>query len=256
MQRFLTAESFRLAAPILPIILHPQHPLRSLHLNSAISLHDLFSGTLGPREIIRLLHSPDSKFLINESYYDSSTFPLGFQMWRHGWQPPRDLRQLLDSCEPGTFGHALLNHLGAMLAPGVDSIHSELPSIRFPLAYPCSFPDWVECRMQQTHDCLHVLLGLGVQQDDEMVLQAFYFSQGCQPMGMLYLLQELCSSFRTLRIDPLVFRRVSRLVEAIRLGLNSKIDLVSFPYEDHLGDRLEDLRAHLGIAEGLLPLIG
>jgi hypothetical protein len=219
------------------------------------SLQDFFSATLSPREILPFLRSSESRFLIDFESYTPESFPLGYAMWSRSWQLPDSLRQSMATFREGSFGFALAHHLSAMAIPGVDPIHSEIPYLRFPFDYPCSFPDWVMRRMQQTHDCLHVLLGLGVGQDDEMVLQAFYYSQGTQPMAMLFLMQELCSSFRSLRVDPNVFRRVSRVVEALRLGLHAQSDLISFPYEEHLGESLVDLRCRLGLDETSLSLL-
>ncbi len=81
-----------------------------------------------------------------------------------------------------SFGYALFQHmntnkLGFDLWPRLDSDR--------PI-------DYLSTRIYQDHDLWHALLGLGVEIEDELALQAFGVAQYHSPIELCWLQEDYC----------------------------------------------------------------
>jgi ubiquinone biosynthesis protein COQ4 len=102
-------------------------------------------------------------------------------------------------------------------------------------------PAFVAQRLRQTHDVWHVLTGYAPDVPGEIALQAFTYGQTGMPSA------ALIAVFGGLRFLPGAPRIAPMAVEGYRRGRAAAF-LPTVRWEDHWGDRVEDLKARYGIA--------
>jgi ubiquinone biosynthesis protein COQ4 len=137
----------------------------------------------------------------------------------------------------GTLGHAYASFLRSRgLTP---EVFDEPPAdVRDPRA------QYVIQRMRQTHDLWHVVTGCNTDTPGEVQLQAFTYAQVRAPSTLIL---TAVGTLRSLRTKPTLAREAFR---AFRAGSRAE-RLVVFPWEDHWATPLAEVRAMLGLGDGL-----
>lgn len=102
--------------------------------------------------------------------------------------------------------------------------------------------EYAKQRHRETHDLVHVLLGLGVTPRDEILVQAFTSAQNLRWVSVGIVLGGLAKHGR-LAGDPQLRRDVTRAFAAGRRAHY----LLGVRWESHWSDKLDDLRARVNI---------
>ena len=103
--------------------------------------------------------------------------------------------------------------------------------------------EYAKDRYRQTHDCRHVLVGLGVSGSDEVVLQTFQFAQLPQKLSAAIV---LLGGLKHALIDREFFRLVRNVPRAWRAGKRA-VFLSNLPYEALWELPLNSVRVRYGI---------
>ncbi len=152
--------------------------------------------------------------------------------WRH-WNPGLDN-------DHWTLGEVL----GTL--PGAEAV--EIPWIIRVLENPSSWVALPGAITLARHDAIHVLLGRGLTVQDE----AFVIGFTMGATKRLRRWQRKFFAWASSRLYPKVYRFSEKDLIVYEMGVNAAEqmrakDLQDFPFEDHQGDTLRDLRQSLGI---------
>lgn len=103
--------------------------------------------------------------------------------------------------------------------------------------------DWVLRRFARVHDVHHTLLGFRLDPPGELGLQVFNFRNFHEPFGLMALLSTPLS----IRAYGRARAHLAEVVRGWREGAHVAENLLHFPFEEHLADDIEALRARFGI---------
>jgi ubiquinone biosynthesis protein COQ4 len=136
----------------------------------------------------------------------------------------------------GSLGRCFVEHLEAC---GIDpdTLVKPMTHGRSPEA------NYVLERIMQTHDIWHVVVGLGTQAYEEVLLHAFQWPQLRRPFSILVLFFGVIKHFIFERRWSILFRNTP---EAFRRGRVAS-SLLCVYWERHWEEPLADLRARLGV---------
>jgi hypothetical protein len=101
----------------------------------------------------------------------------------------------------------------------------------------------------ERHDCIHILLGRGLLNQDEAFVIGFTMGTS-KEIGVL---EEFLFKQISMRLYPKTYRFSREHLKAYKIGLElGKKCLVSkiyeFPFEDYMNEKISNLRAQLGIS--------
>lgn len=145
----------------------------------------------------------------------------------------------LESLPPGTLGHEYWRHFATQgMLEAVKAFRLNPPLVVWE-----ADTEYAKKRYRETHDVRHVLLGLGVEGYEEVLLQCFQFSQLPQALSAgIVIGGSLKHGLRDWR-----WRELWRLLpRAWRAGKRARfLSLVNF--EQHWERSLDELRQELGV---------
>lgn len=144
--------------------------------------------------------------------------------------------EALGALPEGTLGHAFWYHLASN-----DIL--EMPDLGTPVVCWDDETEYAKARYRQTHDIRHVLLGLGIEGYEEILLQTFQFAQQPQILsGGIVLLGGLKHALIDGKWRPLL----TLMPRAWRLGKRA-VFLSNVRFESMWHLPLDEVRAALGI---------
>lgn len=159
----------------------------------------------------------------------------GFRsMFEAGYVPDAPSLESLKACPEGSFGQALYQH---MSQNGLDfGIWPHYENER-PIFYLSS-------RIYQDHDLWHVLLGHGIEVEDEVAVQAFGVAQVRSPISLMLIAGGI---IHLLVKDPKRALEAFQKVNAVyNLGRRAPF-LLGFRLHDHFARPLAEVRREVGL---------
>ena len=159
------------------------------------------------------------------------------EMVEKRWQPQHKTLEELKALPQGTLGYLYANQLLSLgLSP--DDLLPKEPVV--------TDDDYIELRLRQTHDIVHVLTGFGTNPVGEIGLQAFNLASYKAPLAALLIfgsiIRVLKSSESIIDIDALLVA----ISKGFIIGEKSKL-LVSQKLEEQWERNIEDLRREYNI---------
>jgi ubiquinone biosynthesis protein Coq4 len=151
-------------------------------------------------------------------------------MFTDRYLPDSPKLETLAQLPENSFGRALYNHMHA----------NNLSFDIFPRIHSDRAIDYLTTRLYQDHDLWHVLLGCGVEVEDELAIQAFGVAQYHSPVGTMIISGGL---LHLLSKNPLrAVEAVKKVAEFYVIGQRAKF-LPSVRLHEHFPKPLAEVRA-------------
>jgi ubiquinone biosynthesis protein COQ4 len=158
------------------------------------------------------------------------------EMVEKRWQPQHKTLEELKALPQGTLGYLYANQLLSLgLSP--DDLLPKEPVV--------TDDDYIELRLRQTHDIVHVLTGFGTNPEGEIGLQAFNLASYKTPLAALLIFGSIIRGLKgteSFDIDALLVA----ISKGFIIGKKSKL-LVSQKLEEQWERNIEDLRREYNI---------
>jgi len=152
------------------------------------------------------------------------------------WQPEYRSLEELKSLPEGTLGNLYASQLLSLNLSPDDLLPTE-PVV--------SDDDYLELRLRQTHDIVHILTGFGTTPADEIGLQAFNLALYKAPLAALLIFGSILKALKSsekIDIDALLVA----ISKGFLMGEKSKL-LVGQKLEEQWERNIEDLRGEYNI---------